>query len=144
MSTVFPACPEPFADKLTEIAANGSDDDVSFVLGVLQNYKGELPTHPVLMALVNRLPDGDPRFGEVEISLQNTGGVWGEFGFVEAFRQKKAEMATWLEDPRPRVKSFAADSIGRLDQRIASEQRSAEQESELRKRRFEADEEPES
>jgi hypothetical protein len=34
--------------------------------------------------------------------------------------------------------------IGRLDQRIASEQRSAEQESELRKRRFEAGEEPES
>jgi ppGpp synthetase/RelA/SpoT-type nucleotidyltranferase len=144
LSTVFPACPEPFAGKLSDMAANGSDEDVGFVLGVLQNYKGELATHPVLMALVNRLPDGDPRFGEVEISLENTGGVWGEFGFVEAFRQKKAEMAAWLEDPRPRVKSFAADYIGRLDQRIASEQRRAEQESELRKRSFEEDEDPES
>jgi hypothetical protein len=144
LSTVFPACPEPFANKLSDLAENGSDEDVTFVLGVLQSYKGEAATHPVLRALVNRLPDGDRRFAHVEISLQNTGGVWGEFGIVEAFWQKKAEMAYSLEDQRPRVREFAAEYIGRLDQRIASEQRSAEQESELRKRSFDTDEEPDS
>jgi ppGpp synthetase/RelA/SpoT-type nucleotidyltranferase len=144
LSTVFPACPESFANKLSDLAENGSDKDVSFVLGVLQNYKGEIEAHPALKALINRLPEGDPRFAQVEISLQNTGGVWGELGFVEAFRQKKTEMASWLDDQRPRVREFAAEYIGRLDQRIASEQRSAEQNSELRKRSFDADEEPDS
>ena len=48
-------------------------------------------------------------------------------------------MASWLDDPRPRIKSFAAEYIRRLDQRIASEQRSAEQMKEQRKRDFEMD-----
>lgn len=139
LSAVFPAFPEAFAQKLTDMAANGSDEDVGFVLGVLQNYKGEAATHPVLKALVNRLPDDDRRLGQVDISLQNTGVVWGEFGFVEAFRGKKAVMASWLDDPRPRVKGFAAEYIRRLGQRIASEQRSAQQMKEQRKRDFETD-----
>jgi ppGpp synthetase/RelA/SpoT-type nucleotidyltranferase len=139
LSTVFPAFPEPFAQKLTDIAANGTDDDVRFVLGILQNYTGEAATHPVLKALVNRLPEDDPRLVQVDISLQNTGVVGGEFGFVEAFRGKKEAMASWLDDPRPRVKAFAAEYIRRLDQRIASEQRSAEQAREQRKRDFESD-----
>jgi hypothetical protein len=139
LSTAFPAFPEPFAQKLSNMAANGSDDDVGFVLGILQNYKGEAPTHPVLKALVNRLSENDPRLAQVDISLQNTGVVGGEFGFVEAFREKKAVMASWLDDPRPRVKGFATEYIRRLDQRIASEQRSAEQMKEQRKREFETD-----
>ena len=119
------------------ISANGSDEDVEFVLWILQNYKGEAATHPVLKALVNRLSEDDPRLVQVDISLQNTGVVGGEFGFVEAFRAKKAAMASWLDDPRPRLKGFAAEYIRRLDQRIASEQRSAEQMKEQRKRDFE-------
>jgi hypothetical protein len=120
------------------MAENGSDEDIGFTLAVLQNYKGEPATHPVLKALVNRLSEDDPRLVEVDISLQSTGVVVGEFGFVEAFRGKKAEMAPWLNDPRPRVKGFAAEYICKLDQRIATEQRSAEQRKQ-RKRDFETD-----
>jgi ppGpp synthetase/RelA/SpoT-type nucleotidyltranferase len=141
LSTAFPGCPEPFASKLAELAASGSDADIDFVLGVMQNYKGEPSTHMVLKALANRLPDGDRRLGQVELSLHNTGGVWGEFGFVEAFRKKKEEIAPWLTDERPRVKAFAEGYLRGLDQRIASEQRSAEEASELRKRAFESDDE---
>jgi hypothetical protein len=139
LSTVFPAFAEPFAQKLTDMAVNGSDEDVEFVLGILQNYEGESATHPVLKALVNRLAEDDPRLAQVDICLQNTGVVSGEFGLVEAFRAKKAAMAPWLDDSRPRVKGFAAEYIRRLDQRIASEQRSAEQMKEQRKRDFETD-----
>jgi hypothetical protein len=139
LSTVFLAFPEPFAQKLADMAENGSDEDIGFILAALQNYKGEPATHQVLKALVNRLSQDDPRLVEVDISLQNTGVVVGEFGFVEAFRGKKAEMAPWLNDPRPRVKGFAAEYICKLDQRIASEQRSAEQRKEQRKRDFETD-----
>lgn len=139
LSTVFPAFPEPFAQKLADMAENGSEDDIGCILGILQNYKGEPATHTVLKALVNRLPEDDPRLAKVIISLQNTGVVGGEFGFVEAFRAKKAEMASWLNDQRPRVKAFAAEYIRGVDQRIAYEQRSAEQRKEQRKRDFETD-----
>lgn len=139
LSAVFPAFPEPFAQKLADMAENGSDEDVAFILGILQNYKGEPKTHSVSKALVNRLPEDDPRLVEVDVALENTGSVAGEFGFVEAFRTKKAEMAPWLNDSRPRVKGFAEKYIRHLDLRIASEQRSAEQRKEQRKRDFETD-----
>jgi ppGpp synthetase/RelA/SpoT-type nucleotidyltranferase len=136
LSYIFPTFPEEFANELSNMAMNGSDEDTKFILGILQNYKGEPATHAVLKALINRLPEGDTRLTEVEISLQNTNVVTGEFGFVDAYRRKKVEMISWLDDSRPRVKAFAEGYIRRLDQRIASEQRSAEQQREFRKRIF--------
>jgi ppGpp synthetase/RelA/SpoT-type nucleotidyltranferase len=144
LSTVFPGFPEPFAARLLDMAENGSDDDVEFVLAVLQNYHGELATHAVLKALVHRLPKGNQKLVEVEISLQATGAVSGEFGMVQALRKKKEEVISWLDDARPPIKAFAAEYIRKLDGRIASEQRSAEQERELRKRNFENDDESDS
>lgn len=141
LSIVFPTFPEPLAQKLTDMAENGSDEDIGFILGILQNYKGELPTHRVLTALVNRLSEDDPRLLEVDRSLKNTGVVGGEFGFVEAFRRKKVEMAPWLADDRPRVRTFAEEYIRKLDQRIASEQRTADQSKELRRLRLDSEDE---
>jgi hypothetical protein len=63
--------------------------------------------------------------------------VSGEFGFVEAYRVKKAQIATWLSEPRPQVRSFAMRSIRRLEQSIAAEQRRAEQNKEMRRRQYE-------
>jgi hypothetical protein len=88
------------------------------------------------------MPEGDPRLAELEISLRGTDGVVGEFGIVDALRKKKEEVTPWLEDPRPRVKAFAIKYLRNLDRSIAAEQRTAEQERELRKRDFEADGEP--
>jgi hypothetical protein len=137
LAAVFRAFPDELAKLLSDTAANGSDDDFGFILGILQNYKGEPATHVLLKALVNRRPEDDRRFVEIEICLQNTGVVGGEFGFVQAFRRKKAEMASWLEDDRPPVKTFAKEYTRKLDGRIASEQRSAEHSKELRNRAFE-------
>ena len=41
--------------------------------------------------IVVRLPADDPRLMKVEISLQMTGVVSGEFGFVEAYTAKKRD-----------------------------------------------------
>jgi ppGpp synthetase/RelA/SpoT-type nucleotidyltranferase len=139
LAAVFPSCPEPFARKLADIGVDGSDEDIAFVFAVLRNFSGEPAMHLALKALVNRLPEDDPRLGEAEICLQSSGVVGGEFGFVEAFRRKKEEIAPWLADPRPRVKAFASKYVRNLDLRIAAEQRSSEQRREQRKRDFDAD-----
>jgi len=89
--------------------------------------------------LVIRLPPDDPRLAKVEISLQNTGVVSGEFGFSEAYRRKKAEIAPWLDDDQPIVREFADRYMKKLDRMIAAEQRRAEQGRELRRREFESE-----
>jgi hypothetical protein len=139
LNIVFPIFPEPFAERLSRLVVKGSNDDLRFVLTILVNYRGEAAAHEVLKHLIDRLPEEDPRLSEVEICISNTGVVSGEFGWVEAYRAKKAEMASWIEDNRHRVKKFAEIYIRRLDGMIAAEQRRGEQRQELRKRDFETD-----
>jgi ppGpp synthetase/RelA/SpoT-type nucleotidyltranferase len=139
LSQVFPACQEPFAAQLAQLVALGSDDDIGFVVKVLRSYRGNSVIHNLAKQLIARLADEDPWLREVEICLETTGLVSGQFGLVEAFRTKKAEIAAWLNDESPRVKAFAGRFIARLDNQIASEQRSAEERLELRKREYDTD-----
>jgi hypothetical protein len=140
LSAVFPLCPPAFADGLSRLVQEGTDDDIAFVSAVLSRYRGEPATHVVLKALVNRLPENDHRLRKVEFCLENTGVVAGPFGGVDAYRAKKAEIASWRDDGSLKVKAFAAQFMAKLDLRIASEQRAAEERLELRKREYDTDE----
>jgi hypothetical protein len=83
------------------------------------------------------LPEDDKRLGSVEILLENTGVVSGEFGMVDAMRERKALMLEWMKDDNARIQSFASRCVRRLDNRIATEQRDAEMRKEQRKRDYE-------
>jgi hypothetical protein len=85
----------------------------------------------------DRLPEDDKRLGSVEILLENTGVVSGEFGMVDAMRERKALMLEWMKDDNARIQSFASRCVRRLDNRIATEQRDAEMRKEQRKRDYE-------
>jgi hypothetical protein len=134
---MFPAFPENLAHELTALAATGTDDDVGFIFQVLRAYQGQQTTHEVVKELVARLPEDDQRLKIAEICLQSTGVVGGEFGFVEAYRTRKAQIETWLTDTRARVRSFAEKFGRQLEQSIAAEQRRAEQHKEMRRRHYE-------
>ena len=101
-------------------------------------YRGEPPTHPMLWRWSIGC-HGESRFRGVEISLEIRKSSAANSALLK-LPEKKAVMAAWLEDPRPRVKGFAAGYIGGLDQRIASnEDARAKQMKEQRKRDFELD-----
>jgi hypothetical protein len=72
----------------------------------------------------------------VGAALDNTGVVHGEFGFVDAFRAKKDLLKNWLEDERPQVKAYAEEHMRYLDNRIASETRSAENDTAMRRLKY--------
>ena len=127
LSLVFPTLPENFIRSLAGMVDNGSDDDIDFALAIFQNYKGEPAGHPVLQAIVNKLPENDRRLVNVEIALRSAGVVQGPYGHVEAYRRKREELASWQNDSRPRVKDFAIRFDKKMEQTIAAEQRSAEQ-----------------
>jgi hypothetical protein len=55
----------------------------------------------------------------------------GEHGRL--LQTKKADVATWVDDPSPKVREFTKRYVHALDQRIAAEQSSSEERHELRK-----------
>ena len=126
LHSVFPTCTDELAQAATRFAEQANDDDLKFLLDIFCNYRGEPPLHAVAKAIVKKLSEDDVRLGSVEILLENTGVVSGEFGMVEAMRERKALMVEWLNDDDSQIQTFARRCIRHLDNRIATEQRGAE------------------
>ena len=140
LSSAFPNCTPEFAAALAELVKAGGDTEAEFALAILQNYCGETSTYIVLKEIVSRFPDDARKMSGVRISIDSTGVVSGEFGLAEAWRAKKESLTEWLADERPAVKAFAEKHIAELDLMIASEQRRAEAEREMRNRNYDEDE----
>jgi ppGpp synthetase/RelA/SpoT-type nucleotidyltranferase len=138
LSRAFPNCPPEFAAALAELVKTGGDTEADFALAILWNYRGEASTYVVLKEIVSRFPDDPRKIGGVRASIDSTGVVTGELGFAEAWRAKKESLTEWLADERPAIKAFAEKHIAELDLMIASEQRRAEIEREMRIRSYDS------
>lgn len=132
----FPDFAEPFRRSLFALTQTGQRADVEFVLRVLTNYHGQVFLHELCKAIVKSLPADDPFLTDVEIILESTDVLTGEFGRVHALTAKKQEVADWLTDPDERVSAFAKRYTLLLDRQISAEQRRAEENIEMRKRTY--------
>ena len=139
LSTAFPKFQIEISDELCELVTNGTGTDAEFVLAVMENRHGEPATHEVLKRIVAKYSEDQSKMSGVRASFDNTGVVAGEFGFVEAVRQKKAAIEAWRTNSRAEVRIFAEKHIRDLELRIAHEQRRAEEEKALRGLRYDED-----
>jgi hypothetical protein len=140
LSNAFPNCTSEFAESLAELVKSGGDTEAEFALSILQNYHGETSTYVVLKEIVSRFPDDARKMSGVRDSIDSTGVVSGELGFVEAWRAKKESLKEWLADERSPVNAFAEKHISELGLMIASEQRRVEATMEMRNRSYAEDE----
>jgi len=136
LASSFPDLSAGLGAALLPYVETGNREDIEFVIRVMSSYHGEPFLNETCKAVVRALPAGDPLLGNVEIILQSTGVVAGEFGFVEAYARKKREMASWLTDAHAGVRAFAESYVRLLDRRIAAEQRRSEESVEMRKRTY--------
>jgi hypothetical protein len=110
LQNIFPELTQEYEAELLALVRGGAEDDINFVLCLLGSYRGGTFLHELCKALIEGLPEGDRRVGQVGVILDSTGVVSGQFGMVEAYQRKKAEMRSWLSDPRSkgqRVRSGA-------------------------------------
>jgi ppGpp synthetase/RelA/SpoT-type nucleotidyltranferase len=133
---VFPEFTPELEGLLKEVLATGGAGAARCVADVLAGYRGSPATHELYKLIVEAVPEGDPVLGAVEVALISTGVVSGEFGMVQAYQRKKAEIQPWLCDSRPRVKAYAEAYDRMLDRMIAAEQRRSEEDLEARKRQY--------
>ena len=136
LASSFPNFPEVFSRELLSYVRAGNRDDIEFVIRIMASYHGEAFLNETCKAVVRALPAGDQLLPDVEIILQSTGVVAGEFGFVEAYTKKKKEIAPWLTDHDAHVRAFAESYVRLLDRQIAAEQRRSEENVEMRKRMY--------
>jgi hypothetical protein len=141
LSNIFPGFPPEFQQKLLEIVQTKDDENLLFVIAILRNYEGKPIIHNVCQEIVKILPDGSDLTNQLYITLYSTGVVSGEYGFVEAFKQKIEEMQPWLQDENEKIKEFALNYIVNLEKRIEFEKQRADEDITLRKHEYGSNEE---
>lgn len=140
LKNIFPSFPPEFQQKLLEVIQSKEEKDLLFVMSILRNYDGDPIIHNICKEIVNLLPDGSNLTNELSIILQSTGVVSGEYGFVQAYKQKIEDIQPWLQDQSPRVKEFAQNYIVSLEKSIEYETKRADEDIALRKHHYGAGE----
>lgn len=124
------------ADKFLTYLHSGNRDDVEFMVRTLSAYRGQTFLNEACREAVRALPPDDDLLSIVEIVLESTDVLSGEFGRVEAYARKKQEMSGWLTDPDAHVRAFAEKRLLTIDRQMAAEQRRSEEDLEMRKRMY--------
>jgi hypothetical protein len=133
LQNIFPQFSEGFQTELIRLLQEGGDTEQNLVASVLRAYGGEAFIQPVAKELIKRVPLGSPILSDIEMALQATGVVSGEYGMVEAYEQKRLEVLDWLQDPSDRLRTFARSYIAYLEAMRDSERARAEEAVALRK-----------
>ncbi len=136
LKNIFPNFSPEFQQKLLEVVQSWEEKNLLFVMAILRNYEGNPIIHNVCKELVKKLPDGSDLTNELSLILQSTGVVTGEYGFVEAYKQKIEEIQSWLQDESLKVKGFAENYIASLGKCIEHEQKRADEQVTLRKHQY--------
>ncbi|WP_428382514.1 hypothetical protein [Nevskia ramosa] len=133
LQIIFPKFSEAFQGALVRLVREGGDAELNFVASVLRAYSGESFIQPVAKELIKRVSPGGELANKVEIALQSTGVVSGEYGMADAYEKKRLEILDWLQDPDELIRSFAAKFIPVLEARRDSERQLADESIALRK-----------
>jgi len=137
LKEIFPKFPKDFEEELLKLIHSKNEDDFSFVVAVLINYKGEVFLHNICKEMVKLLPtEGKELRVDIGMILNSSGGVWGEFGMRDLYKQKKEETMDWLSDVNEKVRDFTKDYHVELDQYISRETKRVEEEIELRRHKY--------
>jgi len=114
-----------------------SREGIEFVLSVLRAFEGENFLHPLLRRIVGLLHAEDELLGIVDIVINSSGVLVGEYGSVEAQEARKALVAEWAADENEAVRAFAASFVKSADNQLAMERRRADRSIALRKIAYE-------
>ncbi|MFN7902621.1 MAG: hypothetical protein ACK5O1_07335 [Holosporales bacterium] len=136
LKILYPSFPDTFKTALLNLIEDGDEQDYLFVMAVLKNYDGDIKIQDVCAALINALPTNSHYLKDMEIILSNTGGVFGEYGLVDAYNAKIAEIEPWLNNKSLKIQSFTQSYVRNLEKMIESEKKRTNEDIEIRKYRF--------
>jgi hypothetical protein len=132
----FPGFPEPLANRLEKLAAEGSNDDRAFVTAILRTFEGIPAILGVCRAVVAAAPVEGTEWSHVAAAIESTGVLQGEYGRAESYAGKKKLIEPWLNDPDPKVAAFARWLTAGFEDIIEKETRSADEALALRKHHY--------
>jgi len=136
IEAIFPVFNKSLEEELIKLIKSKSEKNIRIVFSILRAYKGEEFLYNVCKELIKEYPKNDDYHKEIFVVLSQMGVVSGEYGFVEEFKKKKEEIQSWKKDKNEAIQLFVKKYEDHLEKRISFEKKQADEDIELRKRRF--------
>ena len=133
LSRVYPNFEEPLPSKLLAMAEVANVNDLALIASSLRGYRSREELLPLLREVLASDAANDEIEEDIAMVIRETGVVSGEFGQAQAYQAKVDMLKPWLEDSKARVSTFATRTIHELEQRIADENRRAQEAIALRR-----------
>jgi len=136
IEAIFPIFDEVLEKELIKLIRSKNKKNIRIVFDILHAYQGEEFLHNICKELIKEYPENDDYHERIFFVLSQMGAVSGEYGFVEGFKRKKKEIQSWKKDKNKAIQLFVKKYEDFLDNRILYEKKQADEDIELRKRRF--------
>lgn len=134
LKIIFPEFPKDFEQELGKLLNNDNETDMLFVLGILRNYGGKPFIHNLCKKIITILPENHRLLDEIRVALISTDGVWGEYGMLNAYQERKELVSKWLDDVESeKVRNFAQNYILDLQRQMELEKKRVDDNIEIMK-----------
>ena len=127
LSKVYPEFEEPLPSVLLDLVHNADAAELAFLASSLRGFNGQPRLVPVLRAMLASEAASDETEDQVSDVFLESGVMTGEFGGAETYQEKIELLKPWFDDKNTRVAKFAAREISSLRNRVASENRRAQE-----------------
>jgi hypothetical protein len=141
IQAIFPSFQKELETELNRLIISGKEKNAKIVLSILRAYKGEPFIHNVCKNFIKQSPYVEKFKDSLLIALSQTGVVSGEYGFVNAYKQKLEEVQSWKKDRSKPIKAFINEYEDYLNKQILLERKRADEDIEMRKREYGSPEE---
>lgn len=141
VKSTFPEFEAPLEESLLKYVKTDNDDDIEFVIGILNVYGGSAAILGVCKEIIKAVPERSRTWNDIASALESTGVVGGEYGVVDAYNSRVEQLSCWMSDEEERVRSFAGWLTEALHSLIEQERQRADQRIALRKYQYGSDQE---
>lgn len=138
LQVIFPNFHPELEEQLIKLLESKNRNKAEIVLCVLYSYQGEIFLHNVCKEFIKKYPKNEKYKQELFKALSKMGVVSGEYGFVKGYGRKKQEIQGWKKDKSGVIRDFAQRYENHLSKRIDYEKKRADENVEIRKRKFES------
>lgn len=136
LKNLFPRFDSYLESKLIALLKSKATNKARTAIAVLRVYEGEGFLHNVCKEFIKQFPNSKKYQNEMFMILSQTGTVSGEYGFVDAYQAKIADVQSWKSDKSKAIKNFVTSYEKYLKNRIAWEKKRADEGKDHRKREY--------
>lgn len=133
LASLFPGITKSIKKEMIALIRSKDEKLMNPVLSILHAYQEVIP-YDICKEIIKI--HGDKYKDDIFIALSQTGVTTGEYGLMEAHKQKKKDIQIWKDEKNKNIIKFLKEYIEYLDKQIAYEKKNADEEIELRKRGF--------